>query len=352
MPATPYAIFLDTQVFEAASFNFKMTALVSLVEQVQKGTVRLILTDITVREVKARIEKVVAAQLEGITKFKRNARVLRSSALPEAKAVLDLDEQKVVADLHQQFDEFLRESKSEIIDTSALPAGPVFEQYFAGKPPFGSGDKKSEFPDAFVVEALGKWAKENGALFVISGDEPFRDACRAHDRVYASAKLSTLLDRIMFDAAIGAFIREQTLERIDDIREQAKEEFQDRMYNVDDEWGDAEMVVQSLELEGEPEILEADEDSATVEVHFQGKFDAHLSYDDSSSGVYDSETKSQMFMERRRETQELEEEFVVEVKVKFKIFDPDSFEIEEVALQHPDESYSVPTSRWAGFPWK
>lgn len=58
-----------------------------------------------------------------------------------------------------------------------------------------------------------------------------------------------------------------------------------------------------------------------------------------------------MFMERRRETQELEEEFVVE-EVRFKIFDPDSFEIEEVALQHPDESYSVPTSRWAGFPWK
>ena len=49
MPADPYAIFLDTQVFEAASFNFKMTALASLEEQVQKGTVRLIITDITVR---------------------------------------------------------------------------------------------------------------------------------------------------------------------------------------------------------------------------------------------------------------------------------------------------------------
>jgi hypothetical protein len=84
MPADPYAIFLDTQVFEAASFNFKMTALASLEEQVQKGTVRLIITDITVREVKGRIEKTVIAQLEGITKFKRNARVLRSSSLPEA----------------------------------------------------------------------------------------------------------------------------------------------------------------------------------------------------------------------------------------------------------------------------
>ena len=301
---------------------------------------------------KARIEKTVIAQLEGITKFKRNARVLRSSSLPEAQAVLDLDEQKIVADLHQQFERFLQRAKAEVIDTSALAAGPVFERYFSGKPPFAAGDKKTEFPDAFVVEALGKWAKENGALFVISGDAPFRDACRAHDGMYASVKLSTLLDRIMCDAAIGAFIREQTLERIDEIREQAKEAFEDRMYNVDDEWGDVEMMVRSLELEGEPEILEADEDSATVEVRFQGKFDAHLSFDDSSSGVYDSETKSTMFMERRRETQELEEEFVVEVKVKFEVFDPDKFEIEEVTLEHPDESYSVSTSRWASYPWK
>ena len=56
MPTPGYPIFLDTQVFEGASFNFKTTTLVSLDEQVQKGNVRLVLTDITVKEVKARIE--------------------------------------------------------------------------------------------------------------------------------------------------------------------------------------------------------------------------------------------------------------------------------------------------------
>ena len=61
MADTGHPIFLDTQVFEAASFNFKTTTLASLEEQVEKGTVRLILTDITVREVKARIEKTVLA---------------------------------------------------------------------------------------------------------------------------------------------------------------------------------------------------------------------------------------------------------------------------------------------------
>ena len=69
MACTGDPIFLDTQVFEEASFNSKTTKLVSLEEQVEKGNVRLILTDITVLEVKARIEKTVFEQFEGFKKF-------------------------------------------------------------------------------------------------------------------------------------------------------------------------------------------------------------------------------------------------------------------------------------------
>ena len=90
----------------------------------------------------------------------------------------------------------------------------------------------------------------------------------------------------------------------------------------------------------------ADDDSATVEVHFLGKFNAHLSYTDSSTGMYDNETKSMMFMEHKHETLDKEEEFIIEVKVKFEVFDPDRFEIEETSLVQPDDGYSVSTSGW------
>ena len=347
MAGTEYPIFLDTEVFEAASFNFKTTTLVSLAEQVAKGNVRLILTDITVLEVKARIEKTVLEQFEGFKKFKRKARVLRSSRLSEVKAALDFDTGNVIADLHQQYDEFVQRTKAEIIDTSALPAGPVFEKYFANKPPFGTGDKKSEFPDAFVVNGLVEWTKKKAeSLYVISGDKPFRDACKPHTTLCEYATLSKLLDRILFDDAVAGFIRDQVLERIEDIKEDAKQEFEDRMYEIDDEDGDAEMSVQSLELDGQPEIIEADDDSAMVEVHFRGQFNAHLSYDDSDTGIYDNETQSMMFMEHKHETLDKEEEFIVEVKVQFEVFDPDSFKIEETSLVQPDDGYSVSTNKW------
>lgn len=346
MAGTEHPIFLDTQVFEAESFNFRTTMLVSLEKQVERGTVRLILTDITVREVKARIEKTVLAQLEGLKKFKRNARVLRSSTLSEVKAALHLDENNVIADLRQQFEEYIQRTKAEIIDTFALPAGPVFEEYFANRPPFGTGDKKAEFPDAFVVNGLVEWAKKNAEnLYVISGDKPFRSACQPHKTLREYATLSTLLDQIIFADAVADFIRDQILERIGDIKEDATQEFEGRIYDVYDEVGYAEMSGLDLELKGQPEIIDADDASAMVEIHFMGKFDAHLSYSDWDTGMYDDdETESVILVEPKHETLDMEEEFIVDVKVQFEVFDPDSFKIEETSLVQPDDAYGVSTS--------
>lgn len=347
------AIFLDTQVFEATSFNFKTTVLVSVVEEAKKGTIRLVLADITINEVRARIEKTVTDECGLLRKFKTKARVVRSSELAEAKTALELDEKDVIADLQRQFDGFLQESNAEIIDTSEVPAGPVFKKYFAGEPPFGTGDKKSEFPDAFVIAALGVWTKANRQpLYVVSEDALMREACRGREQLYAESRLARLLNRVVLEVAIATFLREQIMLRIKDITESVKEQFEDLTYNVDDEWGDAQMSGTVLELKGEPEIIEADENTATIELRFDGRFDATLSYEDSSTGTYDSETKGTMFMEHKEETLEKKETFVVEVKVTFVNCDEKAFEIEEIDLIEPDDSYSVSTSTWEGYPWK
>ena len=124
----------------------------------------------------------------------------------------------MIADLQQQFQEFILRTKAEIIDTAALPAGPVFEKYFATEPPFGTGNKKSEFPDAFAINGLVEWTNNNPEpLYVISGDKPFWDACQPHKKLYGYARLSTLLNRIIFADAVAGFIRDEILERIDDI---------------------------------------------------------------------------------------------------------------------------------------
>ena len=208
----------------------------------------------------------------------------------------------MIADLRQQFEEFIQRTKAEVIDTSALPAGPCSKSISRPSRRSALGTRSQKFPDAFVVHGLVEWTKENAEpLYVVSGDKPFRHACQPYKTLNEYATLSTLLDRIIVDDPVGDFIRDQILERIEDIKENAKQEFEDRLYNVDNEDGDAEMSLQSLKLDSQPEIIEADDDSAMVEIHFKGNFDAHLSYYDSSTGMYDNETKSMICMEYKRE---------------------------------------------------
>ena len=108
---------------------------------------RGVITDITIAEIRARIEKTVKEEVAKLQKF----RVRRSSSLPEVVGMFSIEEKTIVESLHRSLKDFLNKNKPEIIDTSEQKAGPVFEKYFSGTPPFDSGNKKHEFPDAFVI---------------------------------------------------------------------------------------------------------------------------------------------------------------------------------------------------------
>jgi hypothetical protein len=190
---------------------------------------------------------------------------------------------------------------------------------------------------------------------VVSGDAGFREACDQHAKINTWEVLGHLLNHInnlLFDRAVADFIREQTTLRIDDIKEQIEFQFEDVLYNVDHEWGDATMTLTSLEPLSDPDIIDVEPNSATLEVRFNGAFTAHLSFKDPSTGMWDGETKEMVGMQWTREEREETEEFIAEVKVKYEPFDPDRFEIDEVTLIQPDQSYTISTSASAGYPWK
>src|SRR5207249_3278369 len=73
----------------------------------------------------------------------------------------------------------------ESLRTTTLPVNDVnvsavFDDYFSVQPPFGTGKKKSEFPDAFAAHALRAWCKANGQIMhVVSGDGDWESVCAA-----------------------------------------------------------------------------------------------------------------------------------------------------------------------------
>ena len=347
-------ISLDTQVFVATGFGYGSKSFQALKGHFASGRLKLIMSDITVREVHARIRKAVAEELMHQRQFRNKASVLFNSSLPEANATVEkLDEKAVADDLCAQFDHFLDECHAEIIDSSSLPAGDVLDKYFAGEPPFGNDEtKKSEFPDAFAIQSLSEWAQDRDIeMFVVSSDKLFIEACEKAPGLIPKKTLAEVLDHVASDdKQLADFLRAQTMQRVDEIAQQVTEEFEGLYFWVEDEDGEATVKVTEIAADGEPEIIEIGSTEAALQVDFQVSYKADLSYDDSATAVYSEGTL--LYAEHREEEVYRKCTLSADVNVQFEHTDPAKFEIVDVSLVGGSDGFGIETERNHGWPWK
>ena len=75
----------------------------------------------------------------------------------------------------------------------ALFGTPIFESYFAREPPFDHADSK-EFPDAYVVEVLDQWCKNQSVLmYVVTRDKAMQRAAKRTATLLPLSSLDELL---------------------------------------------------------------------------------------------------------------------------------------------------------------
>ena len=118
-----------------------------------------------------------------------------------------------------------------------MKAGPVFAAYFGQKPPFGRGKKKSEFPDAFAVAALGAWcSKESSELYIVSGDADMRGACNENGPLHSMPRLVNFLDALASDLQeeTTAFVRARIIQFKSEIIKLITKDFPDRGFKITD----------------------------------------------------------------------------------------------------------------------
>jgi hypothetical protein len=101
-------------------------------------------------------------------------------------------------------------------------------------------------------------------------------------------------------------------------------------------------------LFGEPEIVDIGTKEANAQMVFEIEYDGDISWEDSSTGVYDNEEGRMMFMEERSTTVHKTHEAFVDVHLTFNGLDPDEFDVDEVDLVDPTGSIGirVPSSHW------
>ena len=325
-------VFIDTSEFERLSFGFRSGSLKILTEHDQ---IKIVLADVVVSEVRDHLAKAANESVRLHKSFSDSARVLRTLGSDDFQALF----QKFKADdvataLNVAFDEFLRVAEVETIPIPAAGSEEVFRRYFANEPPFGTGKKKAEFPDAFALDAVRCWAIDHQTkVYVVSRDQGMRDYCDTVDELIYVESIEQFLDMAVRED-------QEIADRVKAIMEADRSVFEDRLdqdfpmlgFFVEEREGTVESVTVTGTEIHDFLIVELKDGVATVDVNVSVSFTADVSYDDLEHAPYDSETKSLVMVEQLSDEWEREFEGTVRMRLRIDSENPESFAIEEFEI--------------------
>ena len=299
-PLATREVFLDTDAYFRLGHDLAKAPMQSLFGHITEGRLRLHITDITLREILRQITEAAEKDIAAL-KTARAALGRWRARAPKAAGSrtiqpLSLDGEKIGAEAFADFDRTLVAKGVLKHEASMRPALPIFQAYFRREPPFDE-PKLKEFPDAFVVDALGAWCQSNDAtMYVVGGDKAMRRAVEAHSRLEGIEDLQDLLAMATIAHAPDV---EQAVARIIDLPA-----FQNALSTAIDErletleliyWGDLDDgEATDPQRASAPEdidgtVISASNGTYGVVVEFQLSIIAHLAFEDLSTAIYDRE---------------------------------------------------------------
>lgn len=209
-------VFVDTSIFESENY-FEGRNINLLLHLSQEKLISLKITDIIYREIQKRLEehstKAINLYKNQKIEFNQEARILRNINLlndqfkkDNIKSLKENSKQLLL----QKFDEVIKDNNIEIINTSIADVSEILDDYFAVNSPFKDGNKKNEFPDAFNINTIKHWCKNNFCdCFFITNDKDFTNY--KHAQIDCEFNLSTLLEFLYIE---NSDVKEEIFNRI------------------------------------------------------------------------------------------------------------------------------------------
>jgi hypothetical protein len=217
-------VFIDTQAFRRARFDWDGRALSKLADFAKQRRLRLLVTDVVVREVKSQLLEVLTEANASLSKH--------GGILEQLGASIAIERNQGVAlkMLEATFDKFLQRANSINVPlTSDIKS--LLDDYFDRRPPF-SNKKKAEFPDAISIASVRLWCQQKKATaYIVSGDPDLRACCSETGPLFHVASIADLITQAtvsqeLHDAlekALGAseYLNEKLAEEIKEIEVEA-----------------------------------------------------------------------------------------------------------------------------------
>lgn len=187
---------IDTNLIQAAGYNFKQGALHQLPKQLPES-MGLQLPEIIVSEI---VSHRMGPVLQSHSQLKRAADDLQRLTTIDASLVqTSIDKLSAIETADKLFTkevhDYAAKCRGGILPTEGADAvESLFADYFAHRPPFElSQKKKSEFPDAMCLWLLERYAKENDTIGIIASDDKgWKRYAETSERLYYVGSIDEL----------------------------------------------------------------------------------------------------------------------------------------------------------------
>lgn len=293
-------IFIDTSVFIQENF-FKGSKLNAFYKHAKEGEIELFITVITINEVLANVEK----------KFEQANQVFKSTIKEldtKAKVLKNIEGFNYIFGLNDAFDasKELKNLKKKmhrtlnenfkVIEIDISKTMKIFDDYFQEKSPFKAGQKKEEFPDAFVLNSLETWCLKNKEkIYILSTDPDILNY--PSQKIIPIKEYDKLLNQISYTySADNKIVKvEEVLDKCNkEIVDAIREEFEDSFPSEgwDDSYGYEYQLNGFESIELEPmghSILSIFNNEASIELSYRVFYNAEIGYEDLSTAFYDKE---------------------------------------------------------------
>lgn len=198
----PITITIDTSIFDSTTYDLTQDSILCLLKSyVKDKKIKVILSDIVVREVKAHLNRYATDMISAMKNSRKDylKKVNRQLwILAGAEQCIYIPQSKDIANkMINIFEQYLNDIDADIIETTSVDIKAVLDDYFDFEAPFENNEKKrNEFPDAFVASQIRTTFPDLKSIVIISRDNGFKKACNKNGEYICFSSLGELYNAI------------------------------------------------------------------------------------------------------------------------------------------------------------
>lgn len=331
-------IFLDTSIFESNNF-LESKRIKEVYKLAERGHLKVVLPKLTYDEILNRISKNIVEASQKFKKYRNDTRILRN--IPSLSDKFEpFQNTELENELNKILDNRFRQSNFEVIEYPTLNIEEIFKSYFEKKFPFGSGGKKSEFPDAFALKSVEIWAQENKIkVLAFSKDKDMLNYTSQHLEIIENFELY-LSDKIK---EIEGKYNQKRLDGIDEFIKHKSSEVKTKIEDwIIDQLDDFDQyyeysnylevhAISVIEINIKIEdynITNVSEDLISVQLKTSVNYELEIIIDDEDYMIKDSDTKEWIYMDTKPVSIDEVRYIDVDLEFEFETDDPTVYEPE------------------------